>query len=227
MPLSELPPTPATESVQSLPWIRVRPPGPLSSSWLARLERVESPAFGARRQSRAEISGTEMPPIVYASGEGSNVVDVDGNRYVDLAAGFGALLLGHGAPRVARAVEMQADRLWMALGDLYPADAKIALVEKVAGLYPSKGARALLGQSGSDAVTAALKTAKLATGKPGIVAFEGAYHGLGYGPLATCGLKASWRAAFADQLNPHVTFTSYPASVADLDRSLSDVMKAL
>ena len=167
-----------------------------------------------------------MSPIVYASGEGSNVVDVDGNRYVDLAAGFGALLLGHASPKVARALAAQADRLWMALGDLYPSDAKVALVEKVAALYPEKGARALLGQSGSDAVAAALKTAKLATGKPGIIAFEGSYHGLGYGPLAACGLKKSWRDAFADQLNPHVSFVSYPRVPGDLDQVLSQVERA-
>jgi 4-aminobutyrate aminotransferase/(S)-3-amino-2-methylpropionate transaminase len=173
------------------------------------------------------VAGAEMSPIVYASGEGSNVVDVDGNRYVDLAAGFGALLLGHAPPKVARALDAQSHALWMALGDLYPSDVKVALVERVAALYPEKGARALLGQSGSDAIAAALKTAKLATGKPGVIAFEGAYHGLGYGPLAACGLKTSWREAFADQLNPHVFFVSYPRHPDDLDVVLSQVEKAL
>jgi 4-aminobutyrate aminotransferase/(S)-3-amino-2-methylpropionate transaminase len=168
-----------------------------------------------------------MAPVVYASGAGSNVTDVDGNRYVDLAAGFGALLLGHDPPRVRRALQLQVDRLWMALGDLYPSDAKIALTERLAELYPAKGARVLLGQSGSDAVSAALKTAKLATGKPGVVAFEGSYHGLEYGPLAACGLKKSWREAFADQLNPHVVFASYPRSQEDLDASLSQAKVAL
>jgi 4-aminobutyrate aminotransferase/(S)-3-amino-2-methylpropionate transaminase len=210
-----------------LPMIRVDPPGPMSLAWAARLEGAECPAFGARRRARAEVAGAEMAPVVYASGSGCNVVDVDGNRYVDLAAGFGALLLGHGAPRIARAIELQAARLWMALGDLYPSDAKIALVEQLAELYPAKGARALLGQSGSDAVSAALKTAKLATGKPGAVAFEGSYHGLGYGPLAALGLRASWREAFADQLNPHVSFAPYPAETGALDASLSAVEKAL
>src|SRR5262249_8999728 len=81
--------------------------------------------------------------------------------------------------------------------------------------------------SGSDAVGAALKTAKLATGKPGVVAFEGAYHGLGHGPLAACGLKESWRAAFADQINPHVVFAPYPGTERDLDESLSSVERAL
>jgi 4-aminobutyrate aminotransferase / (S)-3-amino-2-methylpropionate transaminase / 5-aminovalerate transaminase len=168
-----------------------------------------------------------MSPIVYASGEGSNLVDVDGNRYVDLAAGFGALLLGHAPAKVARALDVQGDRLWMALGDLYPSDVKVTLVEKVAALYPEKGARVLLGQSGSDAVAAALKTAKLATRKPGVLAFEGAYHGLGYGPLAVCGLKKSWREAFFDQLNPHVTFVPYPRAPRDVDEVLSQAAKAL
>jgi 4-aminobutyrate aminotransferase/(S)-3-amino-2-methylpropionate transaminase len=199
----------------------------MSIGWAARLERSESPAFGARRQSRAEVAGSEMAPVVYASGTGSNVVDVDGNRYVDLAASFGALLLGHAPSRIARALQLQADRLWIALGDLYPSDAKIAFTERVAELYPAKGARAVLGQSGSDAVTAALKTAKLATGKPGVVAFEGAYHGLGYGPLSACGLRKSWREAFADQLNPHVVFAPYPRSQGDLDQVLSRVKNAL
>jgi len=215
------------EAGQSLPSIAVRPPGPISLGLSARLEAAESPAFGARRKSRAEVAGAEMAPIVYASGEGSNVVDVDGNRYVDLAAGFGALLLGHAPAKVARALAAQSQQLWMALGDLYPSDVKVRLVEKVAALYPEKGARVLLGQSGSDAVAAALKTAKLATRKPGVIAFEGAYHGLGYGPLAACGLKSSWRDAFADQLNPHVSFVPYPRSRGDLDEVLARVEKSL
>jgi 4-aminobutyrate aminotransferase/(S)-3-amino-2-methylpropionate transaminase len=85
----------------------------------------------------------------------------------------------------------------------------------------------ILTQSGSDAVTAAIKTARLATGKPGLVAFEGAYHGLGYGPLAACGVRPSYRLAFADQLNTHVTFAPYPRAERDLDRALGAVEQAL
>jgi 4-aminobutyrate aminotransferase/(S)-3-amino-2-methylpropionate transaminase len=221
------PPSITPDAGQEPPLVRVRPPGPMSEAWATRLSRSEYPASGARRDRRAEVAGATMTPIVYASGSGSNVIDVDGNRYVDLASGFGALLLGHGSPRVARALARQSDRLWMALGDLYPSDVKVALTEKIAELYPTSGAKVLLGQSGSDAVAAALKTAKLATGKPGVVAFEGAYHGLGYGPLAACGLNAAWREAFADQLNPHVTFVPYPRSEEDLDESLSLAKKAL
>lgn len=160
--------------------------------------------------------------IVYATGRGSNVVDVDGNRYVDLAGGFGALLVGHRHPTVERVVSLQSERLMQALGDLYPSDAKIALLEKLTRLYPAPNAKGILAQSGSDAVSAALKTAKLTTGKPGVLAFTAAYHGLGYGPLAACGLRESYRAPFAEELNPHVAFATYPVRSEDSARSLEE-----
>jgi 4-aminobutyrate aminotransferase/(S)-3-amino-2-methylpropionate transaminase len=164
---------------------------------------------------------------VYASGSGANVFDVDGNRYVDLAAGFGALLLGHSPPAVGDAIRSQGERLWLALGDVYASDAKIDLCERLAGLYPRPGARVMLGSSGADAVTAALKTAVLATGRAGVVAFEGAYHGLSHGPLAVCGLHASFREPFRGQLGEHVTFAPYPADDAGLAASLTIVRSAL
>jgi 4-aminobutyrate aminotransferase/(S)-3-amino-2-methylpropionate transaminase len=173
--------------------------------------------------------GGAKPPsgIVYATALGSNVTDVDGNRYVDLAAGFGAGLLGHRHPTVARALALEADRLTHALGDVFPSDAKVSLVERVARLHPDPEARVILGQSGSDAVSAALKTAALATGRPGVLAFSGAYHGLGYGPLAASTLRESYRAPFASQLNPHVRFASYPASAGALAETLEGVERAL
>lgn len=178
-----------------------------------RLGRLESPAFAKRREARAEEG--DATPIVYAAGRGSNVVDVDGNVYVDLAAGFGALALGHGALPVRRALDAQADLLWQALGDLHSADVKVTLLEKLAALHPEPNARVLLGQSGSDAVTAALKTAALTTGRPGVLAFDGAYHGLGYGPLSALGLAPSWREPFAEQLNRNVEFLPYPSTPSE------------
>ena len=169
--------------------------------------------------------GPALPPgppsgIVYATGRGSNVTDVDNNRYVDLAGGFGALLLGHLHPAVQRVIALQSERLLQALGDLYPADAKIALLERLTRLYPEPNAQGILAQSGSDAVSAALKTAVLATGKPGVIAFSASYHGLGYGPLAACGLRESYRAPFAAQLSAHVSFAPYPAEEASAESSL-------
>lgn len=164
---------------------------------------------------------------MYATGRGSNVTDVDRNRYVDLAGGFGALLLGHLHPGVQRVLALQSQRLLHALGDLHPADAKIALLERLTRLYPEPAAKGIVAQSGSDAVSAALKTAKLATGKPGVLAFSGAYHGLGYGPLAACGLRESYRAPFAEELSHHVRFAPYPATAELASESLAAVRQHL
>lgn len=220
-PLSEFP-LPAEDAAGDLPpEIRVSPPGPMSKSANARLEKVECPSFARRRDARAAAGGVDMAPIVLASGRGSNVYDVDGNRYVDLVAGFGSLLVGHGATSLARAMEAQSDRMVQALGDVYAADAKIALLERLALLHPGLSPQVILGQTGSDAVTAAIKTAALATGRPGLLAFEGAYHGLGYAPLAACGYRESYREPFAAQLNPRVAFAPYPRRAEDLERCLS------
>jgi 4-aminobutyrate aminotransferase/(S)-3-amino-2-methylpropionate transaminase len=183
----------------------------------ARLASVECPAFDARREARARVSGEPQGAIVYASAKGSNVIDVDGNRYVDLCAGFGALLLGHAPKRVTRAVEAQSERLWLALGDVYSADVKVGLCERLAKMIPEPGARVMLGLSGADAVTAALKTAALATGKHGVIAFHGSYHGLSHGPLAALGLNESFKAPFAPQLNPKVELVAYPSNEAQLE----------
>jgi len=212
---------------QEFPDVRVPPPGPRSRELAARLAAVESPAVDARRAARTEESGEEQVPIVYASARGANVIDADGNRYVDLAAGFGALLLGHGAPPVVAALEAQSEKLLLALGDVFPSEPKVALCERLAALYPRPGARVLLGASGADAVTAALKTAVLATGRAGVVAFEGAYHGLSHGPLAACGLRPSFREPFAAQLNAHVAFAPYPHDAASLPAALDAVERAL
>jgi 4-aminobutyrate aminotransferase / (S)-3-amino-2-methylpropionate transaminase / 5-aminovalerate transaminase len=201
---------------QELPDVRVPPPGPRSRELALRLAAVESPSVDARRAAREKDSSAEQGAIVYASARGANVFDADGNRYVDLAAGFGALLLGHARAEVMSAVDEQQRRLGLALGDVYGSEAKLALCERLAKLYPSAGARVMLGTSGADAVTAALKTAVLATGRPGVIAFEGGYHGLSHGPLAACGLRPSFREPFAGQLNTHVTFVPYPGESADV-----------
>jgi len=187
----------------------------------------ESPVFEARRGKRKAESGSDQSPIAYDRGVGANVFDVDDNRYVDLTAGFGALLLGHRPEAVARAVAVQEKRLWLALGDVYASPAKVELQIELAKLYPEKGARVMLGLSGADAITAAMKTALLATGRPRVLAFEGAYHGLSYAPLAACGLAPPFRQPFEAQLAPFVDFAPYPAHPKDLDRVLGRVRAVL
>lgn len=194
------------------PQVDVPPPGPRSRAIAARLSRVDNPSFDERRADRAEKSGEDHTPIAYASARGSNVTCADGNRYVDLCMGFGACIFGHAPPWLVEEVARVQSELPLALGDVYASEAKAVCEEKLAALFPEKGARVILGLSGADAVTAALKTAVLATGKSGVVAFHGGYHGLSYAPLAACGLAPGFRAPFEAQLGDHVRFATYPDS---------------
>lgn len=166
-----------------------------------------------------------MPRIVYAHAEGSRVTDVDGAEYIDLVSGFGAVAFGHRHAPLEAAVDAARSRLTLALGDVYASPDKVELCERLAGFLPEPGARVLLGSSGADALTAALKTALLATGKPGVVAFDGAYHGLAHGPLAACGLSAAFRQPFAAHLLGPVRFVPYPTD--DLEPTLSALAVAL
>jgi 4-aminobutyrate aminotransferase/(S)-3-amino-2-methylpropionate transaminase len=206
----------------SLPVLAVRPPGSVSESYIERLAATECPALTQRRARKQERSGAPHDPIVWASARGANVSDVDGNVFVDLSAGFGAASVGHAHPRVVQAIRDQSERLLHALGDLQPADVKIDLLQAIAALF-DRPVRVMLGLSGSDAVEAALKTAMLFSKRPGVLAFTGGYHGLSHGPLAVCGYSDAFRAPFAAQLNPHVSFAPYPRTQDDLRASLAAV----
>lgn len=207
-----------------LPRVAVRPPGPRSRQWLARAAAATAP-MGPPEPAKP-IPELITTGIVYARGVGANVIDVDGNRFVDLAGGFGALLLGHSHQAVVSAVRRQSEQLLHALGDLHPSDCKVLLSEALAGLIPTHGARTILGQSGADAITAALKSASLCSGRPGWVACGASYHGLGYAPLALCGLRSGYVAPFRAQLNPHAQRVAYP-SVTGEERSLNELERAL
>jgi 4-aminobutyrate aminotransferase/(S)-3-amino-2-methylpropionate transaminase len=209
---------------QQLPALVTSVPGPGSRAWLKRFAAVTAP-MGPRAPEALTEASSASGTIVYREGVGANVVDVDDNRYVDLAAGFGSLLLGHRPARVSAALEVQRGRLLQSLGDLHPSDVKIQLLERLSAR--AGGTQGILGQSGADALSAALKTAVLHTGRPGVVAFRGAYHGLSYGPLALCGLRASYREPFAAQLNPAVRFVPYPAEPAALEAVLGAVRAEL
>jgi 4-aminobutyrate aminotransferase-like enzyme len=124
--------------------------------------------------------------VIWAEARGTQVVDAGGREYLDLSAGFGVAALGHRNPQVGEAVARQ--RVAHALGDL--ADAAVT-AELRRALGPCK-----LGVTGEDAVEIALRTALLATGRPGILAFTGAYHGTGLLALAATGFE-HFRAPFA------------------------------
>ncbi len=201
------------------PAVRKPVPAEAGQAWVDRLAASECPALTTRRKRRAERTGANHDPIVWVEARGSNVVDADGNRYVDLTSGFGVAFIGHRHPRVVEAVRRQADVLLHALGDLHPSPVKIELLERLCALSPWPRARAMLSLSGGDAVTAALKTVVMATGRPGVVAFEGSYHGLSYGPLAVSGFAERFRTPFVEQLNPHVHFARWPGT-DDIDGAL-------
>ena len=202
---------------QQLPRLKTAVPGPQSQAWIDRLALRECPAITARRARRAASLGTASDdPIVWESAEGANVCDVDGNTFVDLTAGFGVASVGHRNPRVVAAGQQQLGRLPHAMGDAFPDPQRIRLLERLAAL--SGLDRTILGSSGSDAVEAALKTARMATGRDRVVAFSASYHGLSYGVLATTGYKRqSFQAPFAGQLGGHVQHMAFGGPLPALD----------
>ncbi|HEX6491311.1 MAG TPA: aminotransferase class III-fold pyridoxal phosphate-dependent enzyme [Gaiellaceae bacterium] len=119
--------------------------------------------------------------MIWSQAEGCRVRDSDGNEYLDLSGGFGVAALGHRNPRVLQAWSMQP--VVHALGDL--AEAEVTVELRRALPRPAK-----LAVTGEDAVEIALRTALLATGKPGILAFEGAYHGTGLLALAATSIDS-------------------------------------
>jgi 4-aminobutyrate aminotransferase/(S)-3-amino-2-methylpropionate transaminase len=135
--------------------------------------------------------------------------------------------MGHRHPRIVEAVTEQLGSLLHALGDVSPSGVKISLLEKLASLAPWPDAKVMLGLGGADAVDAAIKTAGLASGKPGLLAFEGGYHGLSAGPLAACGYKSAFRAPFAAQLNPTVRFAPWVGVDDDVASGLAEIERIL
>jgi len=128
--------------------------------------------------------------LIWSRAEGCLVWDEEGRESIDLTGGFGVAALGHGNPRIREAVASAP--VVHALGDLAEAEATQRLREALP--WPAK-----LGVTGEDAVEIGLRTALLATGKPGIVAFDGAYHGTGLLALAATGLER-FREPFAPWL---------------------------
>ncbi len=164
--------------------IVVPPPGPRSTALAARMAAAEAPAAHALGRD----DGAPAPPV-WERASGALVWDADGNRYLDLAAGFGAAAVGHQHPRVVAAAQAQAARLTHGFGDVHPHGLRIELAERLKALAPFEDARVLFAQSGAEAVELALKTALLATGKPGVLAFTAGYHGMSWGALEVSGFE--------------------------------------
>jgi 4-aminobutyrate aminotransferase len=164
-------------------------------------------------------------PIVPVRGDGCAVEDVDGNVFLDFAAGIAVNSTGHAHPRVSAAIAAQAAELiHFSASDFYlPIYAHAA--ERLARIAPMKGRnRAFIGNSGAEAVEAALKLARYHTGRQNIVAFLGAFHGRTMGALSLSASKAKYHAHFGPLLPGvyHVPFGS-----AGLDELEQRVFKRL
>ena len=192
-------------------------PGPRSRALAEALGRVECPGISYL---------SERWPIFWERAQGAHVFDVDGHQYVDLTAAFGVMSVGHANPRVVSAVTEQAQTLMHGMGDVHPPAIKVALLEALAELTPPGLDRAILGLNGSDAVESALKCAELVTGKSGVIAFEGGYHGLAGSALSVTARRA-FRDPFAGRLAGQTTFLEFPTDAPAADRVLSEFRRKL
>ncbi len=202
--------------MSSLPLLLTPIPGPRSREWVDRLARRECPAITARRDRRAvAIGASDTDPVVWLEAHGVNVWDVDGNRFVDLQAGFGVCSAGHRHPAIVAAGQAQLARLPHAMGDAFPDVQRVLLMEKLCAL--SGLDRVIFGSSGSDAVEAAIKTALIATGRSRVLSFSGGYHGLASAPLAAIGYKREdFYSPFAGMLGVHTVVAPYGGAWPDL-----------
>jgi len=183
-------------------------------------------------------------PIVWKRAKGVHVWDAEGRKYLDFTAAFGVAAAGHANPRVVGAGREQMGRLLHAMGDVHPHPLKARLGQELSRITFERWAgrtkrtrskadfsrgKTIFCNSGFEAVEAALKTAMLATGRPGVIAFEGGYHGLGYGALNATH-REHFRGAFKTQLGEFGYFVSFPnrySKVATAEDQLSKMEKQI
>lgn len=209
-----------------LPKINTSIPGPNSRKIMSELAQYESPAITARHLVRAEAGGLDCP-IVWSKTNDIFVEDVDGNCFIDLTSGFGVANVGHANSTVVEAAKKQLTEMPHAMGDAFPGKNKVVLLKRLAEITPGNLRRTFLTGGGSEAVEAALKTAMMKTEKPGIIAFEDAYHGLSYGALAVTSYRDSFREPFLSQLNAHIHRLAYPTKkiqLTDFEAQLENII---
>src|ERR1035438_3611028 len=160
-------------------------------------------------------------PIIWERAKDVYVWDADGKKYLDLTAAFGVAAAGHANPRVVKAGQKQMSRLLHAMGDVHPHARKAELARDLSRITferwsnGKKSGKVIFSNSGFEAVESAFKTAMLATGKRGVIAFEGAYHGLGYGALNATH-RNFFRNPFHFQLREFANFVPFPKKFTDL-----------
>jgi 4-aminobutyrate aminotransferase len=193
-----------------IPKIVTELPGPKAKLIIDTDEQYTSPSY------------TRVYPLVMRRGRGVMIEDVDGNQFLDFHAGIAVCSTGHAHPKVVEAIQRQAaDFLHMCSADFYfPAMADLA--ERLAETFPGgKTARVYFGNSGTEAVEAAMKLARYHTGRDKFIAFLGSFHGRTMGSLSLTSSKISQRQRFGP-LVPGVHHVPYP----DPYRATADPVQA-
>ncbi len=173
-------------------------PGPRAKAIIDRDSRVLSPSY------------TRVYPLVVSSGEGAIIEDVDGNRFLDFNAGIAVCATGHCHPRVVEAIQSQAGRLIHMSGTDFYYENMVELAEKLAVSAPGGVARRVyFGNSGTEAIEAAMKLARYKTGRDKFIAFYGGFHGRTMGSLSLTASKVVQRKRFGP-LVPGAFHATFP-----------------
>lgn len=137
-----------------------------------------STALAARRNAAVPRGLSHATPVYVAKAEGATIEDVDGNRFIDLAGGIGCLNVGQRSPGVTKAIHEQVDRFLHTCVQVTPYESYVRLAERLNEVTPGRFAKkTLFVNSGAEAVENAVKVARAYTKRPGIIAFEDAFHG--------------------------------------------------
>jgi len=172
-------------------------PGQKARAYIERDAKVVSPSY------------PRSGPLVIDYGKGSEIWDVDGNRFLDFAAGIAVLSTGHSHPKVVKAIQEQAEKFIHISSDFYHPK-WVELAEKLNEISPfSEDAMSFLANSGAEAVEAAIKLARNHTGRSGFIGFTGAFHGRTMGALAFTASKPVYRQGFFPLMNG-VVHVPYP-----------------
>jgi 4-aminobutyrate aminotransferase len=187
-----------TKTLTAGPKITTALPGPNAKRVLAGDEKYISPSY------------TRSYPLVAKSGRGVVVTDVDGNEFFDFSAGIAVTSTGHCHPEVVAAIQKQAGELIHMSGTDFYYENMVTLAERLSKIAPMPGPHKIYyGNSGTEAIEAALKLARYHTKRQNVIAFLGAFHGRTMGALSLTASKPQQKRRFAP-LVPGVTHVRYP-----------------
>jgi 4-aminobutyrate aminotransferase len=187
-----------TKTLTAGPKIKTALPGPNAKRVLAGDDKYISPSY------------TRSYPLVAKSGRGIVVTDVDGNEFFDFSAGIAVTSTGHCHPEVVAAIQKQAGELIHMSGTDFYYENMVELAERLSKIAPMPGPHKIYyGNSGAEAVEAALKLARYHTKRQNVIAFFGAFHGRTMGALSLTASKPQQKRRFAP-LVPGVTHVRYP-----------------